>query len=199
MGDVVNSRDKRALIVGGCAIAGTVLMLRVLPWTVRSVSATLGDLRERATLVAHARSEVEDAAVLRDSVATITQALVALAPELLGGHSAPEAVADLSAQLNLAATRHQARLVESAAVPDTTRAGRLSQVSVRASLETDIRGLTGVLGALEAGSPTLTVRSVRVLAPDPVGAERKPEVLTVEITVAGWFLQGREGGTAHGS
>jgi len=181
-----------------------VLLLRVLPWTARRVSGSLGDLHERAALVAHARAEVEGAGVLRDSVAAMTQALVALAPDLLSGHSAAEAVADLSAQVNFAASRHQARLTESAPMPDTAHAGRLGRVTVRASLQTDIRGLASVLRALESGSPTLTVRSVRVLAPDPVGVERKPELLSVEITVAGWYLHTRgrgkgEGGAADGS
>jgi hypothetical protein len=194
----MTDRDRRALLLGGAAVMSAVLLLRVLPWTVRSALAAEAGLRERAALLARARADLADAAVLRDSAVGLGQALVSLAPRILSGNTVAEAVSDLSGRVNLAASGHQAKLERVDPVPDSTVAGRLHRATLRAAFECDVRGLAGVLQALEFGKTTLLVRELRVTAIDAGSLDKKPEVLRVEMTVTGWYLTNRDEGRGTG-
>jgi hypothetical protein len=187
-------RDRRALVLGSLAVAVGVFVLRVLPWTVRSALAGEVGLRQRAALLARAHADLAEASGLRDSAVELGHALVGLAPKILSGNSLAEAVADLSGRVNLAASRNQAKLERVDPLTDSTVSGRLHRVALRAAFECDIRGLVGVLQALTFGKAALTVRELRVTAVDASSADRSPEVLRVDMTVAGWFLEGRDAG-----
>jgi hypothetical protein len=184
----VTERDRRAMLVGAAVAAGALLVLRVLPWAARSALAGEATLRERAGLLARARVDLAQAAVLRDSAAALGVALVGLAPKILSGGTAAEATADLSGRVNLLASAHQAKLERMDPLPDSTAAGRLRRVTLRAAFDCDVRGLAGVLEALELGKAALAVRELRVVAADPSSPENNPEVLHVELTIAAWFL-----------
>lgn len=189
----MTARDRRALLIGAGVVAGALLVLRMLPWGVRELTASHAELRERTTLLARARDELGHAPLLRDSAATLTRAVVALAPKLLDGGTSAVAGADLAARLNLAASRAPARLEEVTTVADSGAAGRLRRASVRVTLETDVRGLASLLRELEFGDAALTIDRLEVTSPDPGSADARIEVLRVQITVAGWFLGRREG------
>jgi type II secretion system (T2SS) protein M len=191
----MTGRDRRALVLGGAFVIGAVLLLRVLPWGVRTALATEAGLRQRAALLARARADLAEASVLRDSAVQLGQALVGLAPKILSGSSVAEAVADLSGRVNLAASRSQAKLERVDPLTDSTVAGRLHRVALRAAFECDIRGLVGMLQALTFGKTTLAVRELRVTAADAGSTDKNPEILRVEMTVAGWFLESRETGS----
>ena len=188
----MTGRDRRALMLGGAVVIGALLVLRVVPWGVRGVLGAETGLRERATLLARARADLADAGVLRDSAVQLGQALVSLAPKILSGNSEADAIADLSGRVNLAVTSHQAKLERVDPLPDSLRTGRLRRVALRAAFECDVRGLAGVLEALEVGKVALSLREVRVTAVDAGSADKVPEVLRVEMTVAGWYLGNRE-------
>ena len=188
----MTGRDRRALVLGGAVVTGALLVLRVVPWGVRSVLGAEAGVRERATLLARARADLADAGVLRDSAVQLGQALVSLAPKILSGNSEADAIADLSGRVNLAVTSHQAKLERVDPLPDSLRAGRLRRVALRAAFECDVRGLAGVLDALEFGKVALSLRELRVTAVDAGSADKVPEVLRVEMTVAGWYLGNRE-------
>jgi hypothetical protein len=187
----MTGRDRRALFVGGSVVGLAVLLLRGLPWGVRRAVAATGELRDRTTLLAHAREELANASLLRDSAARITQALVGLAPKLLSGTSAADAGADLSAQLNLFASRNAAKLERLDVLPDSNRAGRLARIRAHVALETDSRGLVGFLHGIAAANAALAVRELRIVAPDPGSPERVSEILKVEMTVEGWYVKDR--------
>ncbi len=191
----MTERDRRALILGGSLVIGAVLVLRVLPWGMRSALAAEVGLRQRAALLARARADLAEASVLRDSAVQVSHALVGLAPKILSGNSVAEAVADLSGRVNLAASRNQAKLERVDPQTDSTVAGRLRRVALRAAFECDIRGLVGMLQALTFGRAALAVRELRVTAVDAGSADKNPEVLRVEMTVAGWYLEDRETGS----
>jgi len=74
----MNSRDRRALVLGGLAVGCAVLTLRVLPWSVRSAARADALLHERATLLARTREEMASLPKLRDSANVLSQALIAL-------------------------------------------------------------------------------------------------------------------------
>lgn len=193
----MTERDRRALILGGSVVIGAVFVLRVLPWGMRSALAAEEGLRQRAALLARARAELAAASVLRDSAVDLGQALVGLAPKILSGNSVAEAAADLSGRVNLAASRNQAKLERVDPQADSTVAGRLHRVALRAAWECDIRGLVGMLQALTFGKAALAVRELRVTAVDAGSVDRSPEVLRVEMTVVGWFLESRETGNRN--
>lgn len=184
-------RDRRALLWGGVAIVGAVLGLRVLPWTARHASEALAVLRERASLLARTREEMASLPTLRDSAATLSQALVALASQVLSGSTPAEAGADLSGRMNLAASRAPAKVERLDPLPDSSGDGRLGRVRMHATLETDVRGLIALIHAIDAADAVLKLDELRVEAPEPGKVERGPEILKVEITVTGWYLRPR--------
>ena len=190
----MTKRDRRALQLGGAVVFGAVLLLRILPWGVRTAFGAEADLRERAALVARTRADLADMSILRDSAVQLGRALVGLAPKILGGKTAAEAVADLSGRVNLAASEHHAKLERVDPVADSTATGRLRRVALRAAFECDVRGLIGVLRALESEKAALAVRELRVTAVDVGSADKGPEVLKVDLMITGWFLPGREEG-----
>jgi len=190
----MTARDRRALLIGGGVVLAAVVLLRVLPWTVRSALAAEAGLRQRAALLARARADLAEASGLRDSAVQLGQALVGLAPKILSGNSVAEAVADLSGRVNMAASNHQAKLERVDPVADSGVAGRLHRATLRAAFECDIRGLVGILQTLAFGKAALAVRELRVTAVDAGSADKSPEVLRVELTVTGWYLVGRDAG-----
>jgi type II secretory pathway component PulM len=186
------ARDRRALIVGGLIVVAAVFVLRLVPSVLRTALAAHGTLRERAALLARTRNEMASLPRLRDSAAVLSQALVALAPQVLSGSSAAEAGADLSGRMNLAASRAPAKLERVDALPDSNENGRLGRVRVHAALETDVRGLVALLRSIDAGDEVLRLEELRVEAPDPGMVARGPEILKVEVTVSGWYIKPRD-------
>ena len=184
-------RDRRALLVGGIAIGGAVLGLRVLPWTVQRVTAAQAVLRERATLLARTREEMASLPRLRDSANVLSQALLALAPQVLSGSTPAEAGADLSGRMNLAASRAPAKVARLDPLPDSSGAGRLGRVRVHAALETDVRGLIALIRAIDGGDEVLKLDELHVESPEPGTVQRGPEILKVEVTVSGWYIRPR--------
>ena len=184
-------RDRRALMLGGCAIGAAVIVLRLFPWAVRTESSGYTELRERSALLARTRDEMASLPTLRDSAATLSQALVGLAPQLFSGSSAAEAGADLSARMNLAASRAPARVERIDPLPDSAGEGRLGRVRVHAVLESDVRGLVAVLKAIDAGDEVVRLDELHVEAPGALTAERGPEILKIELTVSGWYIKPR--------
>jgi len=185
-------RDKRALQLGFAVVACAVLLLRVIPWGVRRAVAAERELAASEELLARTRAELADEQPLTDSVARVTQAVVALAPRILSGGSTAEAIADLSGRVNLAATRHHAKLERTDPVTDSLGAGRLQRTAVRATLETDVWGLAEFLAAIAQDPAVLTADQLHVVANDPASGDGQPELLRVEVTVRGWYLQERK-------
>lgn len=187
-------RDRRALIIGVGVVLAAVVLLRVLPATLRSVNEARAMLRERAALLARTRDEMASLPKLRDSAAVLSQALVALAPQLLSGSVDAEAAADISGRVNIIASRAPAKVERLDPIRDSITTGRLGRVRLHAALETDVRGLVAVLKAIDTGDEVLLLEELHVEAPQPAGAERGPEILRIEVIVSGWYIRPRETG-----
>jgi hypothetical protein len=188
----MTSRDRRALTIGAVAIGAAVILLRVVPWAVGREHSGFLLLRERSELLARTRDEMASLPALRDSAATLSQALVALAPQLLSGSSAAEAGADLSGWTNLAASRAPARVERVELLPDSAANGR---VRVHAVFESDVRGLVAFLKAMDAGDEVVKLDELHVEAPGALTAERGPEILKIEVTVSGWYVKPLDAGS----
>jgi hypothetical protein len=185
-------RDRRALLLGGLAVGGAVIVLRLMPWAVHHASSGYANLRERSALLARTRDEMASLPTLRDSATTLSQALVALAPQLLSGSSPAEAAADLSSRMNLAASRAPARVERIDPLPDSAGEGRLGRVRVHAALESDVRGLIAFLKSIDTGDEVMRLDELHVEAPQALTSERGPEILKIEVTVSGWYIRPRD-------
>lgn len=185
-------RDRRALIIGGLVVVGAVMILRVVPAAVRRAMEARALLRERATLLARTRDEMASLPRLRDSASVLSQALIALAPQVLSGPTASEASSDLSARMNLIASRAPAKVERLETLRDSSANGRLGRVRVHAAVETDVRGLVALLKAIETGDEVLHLDELHVEAPRPDPTIRGPEILKIEVTVSGWYIRPRD-------
>jgi type II secretory pathway component PulM len=186
----VNARDRRALLLGGGAVLGAVLMLRVLPWAVRSVRALRAEAAERVALLSRADEVLAGAPAARDSLARALGDVVGLAPKLVDGHTAAEAQASLSGLISLTASRHALRVLRLDPLPDST-AGAFGRVALRAELEGDVAGLTRFVKTIEVGDPLLTLPALSIQAADPVGRPNAAEQLRIEAMVTGLYLPRR--------
>jgi hypothetical protein len=185
-------RDRRALVIGGAVVAAALLALRAVPWGVRELESRRDALAAKRGLLVRVTSDLRDAEWLADSAPQVERQVVALAPRVLSGAREAEAVADLVGQVSRVASEHKLKLVRTVPVPDRERAGPLRRAALRASLEGDTRGTLGMLAALAAGTPVLTVREIRITASDPRSPPPGPEVLQSDLVVRAWYVQRRD-------
>lgn len=188
----MTGRDRRALSWGAAAVGAAVIGLRLLPVIASAARGLREDVTQARLMRDRMAAAVRAVPVIADSAADLRRAFVAVAPALLPGDSRAEALASLSAQLNLVADRSRAELQRADDAADSLRVERLRRLTVRATIETDTRGLAAFLRALATGSPLLSVGAVRLVGQDPASGEGVAEVLNVELSVSGWYLKGRD-------
>ncbi len=188
----LTTKDRRALLMGGAAVVLAVILFRLLPWGVRRVRASAEELEARRELLARASAELAVPAALEDSAVVLRHGVVALAPRILAGSTSAEAMAQLSGQLNHLATAHQSRVLQVEARPDSTRAGDLRRLTIDATFEGDIRGVTAILAELTSGPVVLVPTRLVVTATNPAETNRPVEVLHLELTLVAWYLASPE-------
>jgi hypothetical protein len=184
----VTGRDRRALALGGLAIALALGGLRGLPWLWSHMSKAHDEALARRELLHRAEADLRTLPALQDSAKRLTEGVIGLAPRLLAGASSSEAIAGLSGHLTHLGIAHQARLDRTDPVPDSTAAGDLRRVSMDAVFESDVRGLAGLLAGFATAQPVTNLTRLRVTAADPTATGRGPEVLRIEVRVEAWYL-----------
>jgi hypothetical protein len=186
------------LSLGALVIAATLAGARGVPalreWSETSVASA----REVVGEAERAQRGVMGAKALADTMRARSERFVALAPALLDGKSAATAGATLASLVSGAAAASDAKLGSvqvraDTAVRDSSAEGRrtFTRVAVRASLTADIRGLSRFLLALERGLTLLSIDEISVTQPEPGADGTRPEMLHVEIVVAGLALTAR--------
>jgi hypothetical protein len=188
----MTGRDRRAVRWGLRLILGGVLCLRVVPWATRASIDAIELQRLRRAHLARARAEVAGLSTLEDSARVLTARLGGAAERLLSGSTESAALSDMAARLQDLARRSRARMDRMESVPDSTTAGRLRRITVRAGFEGDARGLVQLLATLGAETPLIVPSQLRVVARDPLEESRATEVLQFDIEAAGWFLEARQ-------
>lgn len=194
----MSGRDRRALSLGALVIVGTFAVVRGTPalqeWSAMSVASA----QEVVAEAERARKGAMGAAALADTMRARSERFVALAPALLDGKSAAIAGATLASIVSGAAATSDAKLgsvqlrADTAASDSSTAGPRaFTRVAVRASLTADVRGLSRFLLALERGLTLLSIDELSVTQPEPAADGTRPEMLQVEIVVAGMALTGR--------
>jgi hypothetical protein len=178
-------RDRRAILWGAVVVI-VGLGGRLTPVVAERVRNARDGLEARAAVLTRMRVELGDSTRLQDSAEAVRKQVAGLAGSVLTGGSGAEAGASLGALVSMAAERHRVRLSRTDALADSGSAGPARRVSVRATLESDSRGLLELLRAIAAGPATLTVDEVRVAADAP--GPKAAELLHIEITIHGWHL-----------
>lgn len=186
----MSPRDRRALLAGGAVTLAALLVTRVIPPAVRSASAARESLRGRTELLMRQRAEVKGAGALSDSGAKVRTRVLALAPKVLPGKGAAEAVAGLANLITAAATTERVRIERTTPLGDSAAVGDLRRLSLRVSVTGDTRGTVGLLRVLGKGPVVLTTHDLRIVAPDPASAS---EALQSEFTVRGWYQERERG------
>lgn len=193
----ISARDRRALSLGALVIVGALAGARGVPalreWSETSVASA----REVVAEGERAHRGVLGARALADTMRVRSERLVALAPALLDGKSAATAAATLASIVSGAAATSDAKLGSvqlrtDTAVRDSSGAARraFTRVAVRASLTADVRGLSRLLLGLEHGLTLLSIDELSIAQPEPGAEGTRPEMLQVEIVVAGLALTG---------
>ena len=184
----MNARDRLALQVGGGLVLVAFLALKVVPEVVHRINSSRARLQERRTLLAETHAAIQGLPGMEDSARTLTHLVIALAPQLLTGPTAPAALSDLSGQLTMLGLRHHAQLVSLERVPDSTTAGSLHRLTASAVVNTDFRGLAELLVAVGKDPVGIRADHIVVVPADPYAAGAQAEQLRVELTVSGWYL-----------
>jgi hypothetical protein len=182
----VTGRDRRALMLGGVGLL-LAIALKAAPPVVGAVRGLNAEVLSRSKTVARMRTNVRGAGAVFDSATLVRKDLAALAPRLLSGRSSAEATADLISRLTAAAAG-SATLEHADPAEDSTRVVWIRRVTVRAAFESDMRGALTLLHAIARQPAVLTVRAIRIVAPDPGSADAAPEILKIETTVSGWYI-----------
>lgn len=191
-GLAVSSRDRRALTLGVVGIVSAVVLVRGIPALRQWSEASVASAREVSQEATRAVASVRAAGTLKDTMRARGERFIALAPVILDGSSTATAGATLGSIVSGAAAAADAKLGSIQVLPEAARrdsSGRIprafARVSVRASMTADIRGLSKVLLALERGPTMLSVEELSVTQPEPAGDGSRPEMLQVELVVAG--------------
>ncbi len=182
----MTARDRRAVLVGATVLAA-VSVLRLAPWGLRTLHAAEQRLESRMAMLVEARALVAAAPSVRESLAVALRSFVDLAPEIIAGRTQAEAAANLTSLVTLLAGQSRLKVVRLTPAQDSVP-GVFRPVTAHAEFEGDIAGLAAFLRHVETGRPLLTIRSLSVVAPDPVSRPGAPETLQVEAHVEGWYL-----------
>jgi hypothetical protein len=183
-------RDRRALSWGAGLALGAVLVLRVLPWVIRTVRAEHGVLLAQRALLLDTQSIVAAAPLMEDSVRHLTHRIATLAPLLLQGQAGAEAEADLATRVSLSAERQHLTVERVVPLPDTVMraGGTLRRVTVQASLIGDTRELLALIDTLRRDPAVLTPASLRLATTNPDTPGGAPEAIHADLSVTGWYL-----------
>jgi hypothetical protein len=194
----MSRRDRRAVSLGALVIAGTLAVARGVPALQQWSETSVASAREAVAEDERARRSVSGARTLADTMRVRSERFVALAPALLDGKSAATAGATLASIVSGAAAASDAKLgsvqlrADTAARDSSGAAGRaFTRVAVRASLTADVRGLSRFLLALERGLTLLSIDELSITQPEPGADGTRPEMLQVELVVAGLALTAR--------
>lgn len=194
----VSDRDRRALTLGVLLMVATIAGVRGVPAIRQWSDTAVASAREVVAEAERARRGVLGANLLADTMHVRSERFVALAPALLDGTNAATAGATLASIVSGAAAASDAKLGSVQVRTDTAARDSsggtpraFTRVAVRASLTSDVRGLARFVLALERALTLLSIDELSIAQTEPAADGTRPEILHVEIAVAGLALTRR--------
>jgi hypothetical protein len=181
----LNTRDRRAVLLGAAVVVGSWLVTHGVPGLIRVHAEWRARTEASVRQLAAAREALEGAAWTRDSLAARSRRLVAWAPWLVAGGTPAEAMAELQSVVSGLATQHRVRIVRVEPSADSA-AGLFTPVRLRVEAQGDVGGLAQWLAAIEEGDHLLAVPSLVISAPEPVASSGQAELLRAELVIVGW-------------
>lgn len=185
----MSGRDRRALVIGTCIVATTVVLGRGVPMILKWTREADDGLSVRRELLERATEAVALSGRARDSARSRGARIVALAPALLGGDSPATASATLAGIISGAAARANVRVGALQLHVDTASRSTFVRVDVHGEITGDIAGISTMLASLEGGPMLLAVRELAITQPEPSAPADRAEALRVELTVQGLMLR----------
>ena len=185
----MNARERRISIIGAAIVASALGAFRAVPAAVSWWARANDELGQEVLTLERLRASVTTVDAMSRSADSVRRAFVALDSVLLPGKSDAEAQAGLAAHVGLADDRARAALQQSVPIPDSATAGPLRRVTARVTLMGDSRGIVNAIAFAGEDPVTMVVRQIRIVAPDPGSPDDRPETLTAELLVSGWYLR----------
>jgi hypothetical protein len=140
-----------------------------------------------------ASTDVASLDSLEGAATRIQVRVKAIASQLLSGGTASEAAADVSAQTRALIEGQGARVDAVQAMGDSSLTGGMRSSRLRLEMTTDTPGLFAILAAIDHYPILLTVNFVKIVSSDAGGSDGGPENLRIELGIAGFYLQRKEG------
>lgn len=181
----IPARERRTLVLGASVLALGLLLGKGIPAALRWSRETREAADARAGQVARARAETRLLAEMRDSAAARRTRIVALAPRILEGRTAPAAGATLAALVAGAAARAEVQLGTVEVRFDSAATGYFVPVRVRADATGGLPGLLRMMSILEEGDEILRVPEWSLAQQNPGGPAEQPEAIHLELVVEG--------------
>jgi len=179
------ARERRTARLGAAGLAIGLLFGKALPAARRWDAAARRSAEVALAQAARARAELRALPEVSDSADARRHRLVAIAPRILDGRTAPAAGASLAALVAGAAARAEVQLGSVEVGYDSTRAGYFVPVRVRADATGGLPGLLHMLSILEGGPELLRIPEWSLTQPNPGGPADQPEALHLELTLEG--------------
>jgi hypothetical protein len=183
-GPLLSTRDRRALLLGGSALALATVGLRGLPALLGWTTSERVQLQRIEFAIEDARREAAALPWMRDSAIVRRMRARALDPLFLRGASPSLAAAYLANELSDDAKASDLQMAALQADPsDSTQS--IQYVRARASVSGDLKAVMRFIARVEAGPPMLAVREVSLSARDGQASAQHPEVIHADIVIEG--------------
>jgi hypothetical protein len=181
----LSARDRKVLALGTIVCATLIIGTRGLPALLRWTRDTRASAAQLGAEAARARTSIARSKETRDTLAARNVRYLALAAHLLEQQTPVGAGGSLAAIVSDAAAASNVRVGSVQIRADTTNVGAFMNVTVRAELTGDIRGLAGLLSAIEQGQTLIAVRALSISQPEIGAGDDRAEVLRAELVVEG--------------
>lgn len=183
MRHTLSPRDRRTLTIGGAVILAILILGRLAPAAIRFIQdQTATDDR---LLLEHARAieEAKSLPELRDSMHARRLRLGEEFPTLLHGNGDAALVAALVAEVNEEASDNAVFVSSIEAHANTTSHLPFTPVNARAEIVGDVRGIAGLLSAIESSDTRMRITELSLTQSDPAAAPAEVELLHATLSI----------------
>lgn len=188
--DTLGARDRRTLLIGTAMVVSVLAIGRGAPAWRRWDAAARARAEYATAELDRAREVLSAEPEVSERRGAAEQSLIRTRAMFLEGRSPEEAQVVLSRTVSELAAETGVRIHSLHATRDTTTNSRAIPLHLTITATADIVGIARFLAGIEADDPVLVVRGLSVTQNAPAAGDLDPEVLQVEMSVAGLWLVG---------